>query len=155
MKRYFSLMLLLATMLTFTACGGDEPDMSYLTEQQKAVLPSLYGTFISTIPLTDWTTTIEFLEQYHPAKDAFDPNLNMTIPEYIHGKLRRTDYTNGHYYYYEYYYSLNNNATKIYMGKDINSWENIWVYDFRYVDNNEFNMRLKGDAMWDIYTRKN
>lgn len=153
MKNVFSLMLLLATMLTFTACGGDddEPDMSYLTEQQKAVLPSLHGSFTSTLELLDWTTTIEFLEQFHPAKDAFDPSTNMTIPKYIHGKLRITYYEGSSS---EYYYRLDNNATKLFMGRDINSWEYVKTYDFRFVNDNEFKLRNKGETLWDIYTRK-
>lgn len=154
MKKMFSLMLLLATILTFTACSGDdddEPDMSYLTEQQKAVLPALHGTFTSTLELVGWTTTIEFLEQFHPAKDAFDPSTNSTIPEYIHGKLRITHYEGSSF---EYYYRLDNNATRLFMGHDINNWENVNPYDFRFVNENEFKLRDKGATLWDVYSRK-
>lgn len=153
MKKLMAMMLMLSAMLAFTACSDDdEPDMPYLTEQQKAVLPALHGTFTSTLELLDWTTTIEFLEQFHPAKDAFDPSTNMTIPEYIHGKLRITYYEGSSF---EYYYRLDNNATKIFMGSDVNSWEYVSSYDFRYVNENEFKMKDKGLYVWDVYTRKN
>lgn len=153
MKKLLAMMLMLSAMFAFTACSDDdEPDMSYLTEQQKAVLPALHGTFTSTLELLDWTTTIEFLEQFHPAKDAFDPSTNMTIPEYIHGKLRITYYEGSSF---EYYYRLDNNATKIFMGSDVNSWEYVSSYDFRYVNENEFKMKDKGLYVWDVYTRKN
>ena len=103
MKKVFSLMLLLATIvIALPSCSDDddEPDMSYLTEQQKNALSALHGTFSYTLELMNWTTTIEFLEQYHPAKDAFDPSTNSTIPQYIHGKLRITYYEGSSFEYY-------------------------------------------------------
>jgi outer membrane lipoprotein-sorting protein len=154
MKKVFSLMLLLATIvIALPSCSDDddEPDMSYLTEQQKNALSALHGTFSYTLELMNWTTTIEFLEQYHPAKDAFDPSTNSTIPQYIHGKLRITYYEGSSF---EYYYRLNSDATKIYMGSNINNWEYVKTQDFRLVNNDQFKLKETKDVLWDTYNRK-
>lgn len=149
MKKLFPLMLLIATMLTFTACGGDdEPDV--LTPAQKTALSAMHGTFSNTLPVVGWTTTIEFLEQYNPPKDATTP-ITGKVPQYIQGKLRITYYEGSSF---TYYYRLNDNANRIYMGKNINNWENVKAQDFRYVSSNEFKIKETNATMWDNYTRK-
>lgn len=147
-------MLLLATLvIALPSCSDDddELDMSYLTEQQKTALSALHGTFSYTLELMNWTTTIEFLEQYYPAKDAFDPSTNSTIPQYIHGKLRITYYEGSSF---EYFYRLNSDATKIYMGSNINNWEYVKTQDFRLVNNDQFKLKETKDVLWDTYNRK-
>lgn len=145
-------MLLLVTVFAFSACSSDdEEDFSYDSEQQKNALSALHGTFSYTLEITNWTTTIDFLEQYHPAKDAFDPSTNSTIPKYIQGKLRITYYEGSSY---EYYYRLNKDATRIYMGFDINNWEYVDAKDFRFVDNDQFKMKETKDFLWETYNRK-
>lgn len=126
----------------------DEPNMSYLTEQQKNALSALHGTFSSTSggPVT---TTIEFLEQYHPTKEAFDSSTNTTISQW-HGKLRMTmTYGSSN----EHFYRLNSDATKIYMGNKDNNVEYLITQDFRLVNNDQFKLKVT-ESLWDTYNRK-
>lgn len=149
MKYLFSLILLLATIITMLSCSkDDEPDV--LTPEQKTALYAMHGTFTSTLPVVGWTTTIEFLEQYNPPKDATS-SLTGKVPKYIQGKLRITYYEGSSY---TYYYRLNSNATRIYMGGNIDKWDNVSAQDFRYVSPNEFKIKETNATMWDSYTRK-
>lgn len=59
MKKVFSLMLLLATMLTFTACSGDNDD--------EPDYPSIVGTWFRTYSSTsgNYTITVEQTSTFH------------------------------------------------------------------------------------------
>lgn len=65
MKKVFSLMLLLATMLTFTACSSDdEPEVSY---------PSIVGTWTRTVSqqqIGDGTMTVTQTQIFRKDKTA-------------------------------------------------------------------------------------
>lgn len=150
MKKAFSLLLLLATIFTFTSCGDDEDEPDVLTAEQKVALSAMHGTFTNTLPLMDWTTTIEFLERYNPPKDATS-SLTGKVPQYIQGKLRITYYEGSSF---TYYYRLNSDATRIYMGSNIDKWDNVKSQDFRYVSENEFKIKETNATLWDSYTRK-
>lgn len=144
-------MLLLAMMFTFAACDGDdedEPDV--LTSEQKVALSALHGTFTNTLAIVNWTTTIEFLEQYNPPKDATSTQ-NGNIPNYVQGKLRITYYEGSSF---TYFYRLNNDATRIYMCSRIDKWDNVKSQDFKYVSDNEFKIKETKETLWDTYTRK-
>lgn len=144
-------MLLLATILTFTACGDDddEPDYDVLTPKQKEALSVLNGTFTNTLPVVDWTTTIQFLEQYNPPKDATSSKYGV-IPNNVQGKLRITLYEGSSH---EYYYRLNNEATRIYMCSSIDKWDNVSSKDFRYVSATEFKIKETNATLWDSYKK--
>lgn len=146
----FTMLLCVVTFFTSCSKDEDEPDMSYLTEQQKNALSALHGTFSYTLGLVNWTTTIEFLEQYHPAKDAFDPSTNTTISQW-HGKLRMTmTYGSSN----EHFYRLNSDATKIYMGNKDNNGEYLITQDIRLVNNDQFKLKETKSQIWDTYNRK-
>lgn len=145
-------MLLIAIIVCFTmqSCSKDDEELdNVLTSEQKTALSSMYGTFTNTLPIVDWTTTIEFLEQYNPPKDA--TSKTGVIPQYIHGKLRITYYEGSSYVYY---YRLNDNATRIYMGNKIDKWNNVKSQDFKYVSANEFKIKETNATLWDSYIRK-
>lgn len=149
MKNVFSLMLLFTTILTLTSCSDDKDEPGVLTSEQKVALSAMHGTFTNTLELMNWTTTIEFLEQYNPPKDA--TSTTGKVPQYIQGKLRITYYEGSSF---TYYYRLNNDATRIYMGSNIDKWDNVSAQDFRYVSPNEFKIKETNATMWDSYTRK-
>lgn len=151
MRKVFSLMLLLATIITFTACGDDkedEPDV--LTSQQKIALSALHGTFTNTLPVLNWTTTMEFLEQYNPPKDAHSPSTG-NIPQYVQGKVRITYYEGSSF---TYYYRLSSDADRIYMCSKIDNWDNVKAQDFKYVSESEFKIKETKATTWDSYKRK-
>lgn len=50
--------------------------------------------------------------------------------------------------------NLNKDATRIYMGFDINNWEYVDAKDFRFVDNDQFKMKETKDFLWETYNRK-
>lgn len=90
------------------------------------------------------------MEQYNPPKDATSSSTGK-VPQYIQGKLRITYYEGSSF---TYYYRLNSDATRIYMGSNIDKWDNVKSQDFRYVSDNEFKIKGTNATLWDSYTRK-
>lgn len=153
MKRVLSFLAILAVAsLSIISCGktNTDSDSSYFSDEEKAALKVLNGTFAYTLSVGDWsnTTTVTFLEQYNPPKKG---TLDDGSEIRVHGKYRIV-YDGGSSY--EKYYNLSTNADRIYSYFSLTGINSIQKKDFRVVDDNTVQIKEVKDVLWDTYKRK-
>lgn len=140
---------LLLSMFGLTSCSKEETP-NYYSSAQKEILDVLHGKFSYTMPWVEWTTTIEFLEQY-------ETPITITVKgeereNYVHGKYHITyEYSNNSSY--ERYYHI------AYDGQTITTcprldWSSPNVQEFSLINSTSFKIREIGATMWDTYTKQ-
>ena len=151
MKKIFNITLLLS-IIVLISCSKDkdEEPVNYYSSAQKEILDVLHGKFSYTMPWVEWTTTIEFIEQYET------PITIMVKGEerenYVHGKYRITyEYSDNSSY--ERYYHI------AYDGQTITTcprldWSSPKVEEFSLINATSFKIREIGATMWDTYTKQ-
>lgn len=151
MKKLLSLIAVLTlTLATFTACSkdDDEPSFSYTSGQQKA-MDTFHGTFVNTLDLLGWETTITFLEQYYPPLTIVRDG---ETREYIHGRYKETLY-NGDSYDYYYHVGADGTTISYSMSKTWNEGT-IHVMDLNVINTNEFRIKEMNSLIWESFIKK-
>ena len=135
----------------FMSCSKDETNASdakeYYTEEQKAALKVLNGTF--TEDLYGVITTYSFTEQYNSFKEAecYGYTGSTKTEFVVHGKCLLT-YWNGSQY--SLYYFLNEKADNIaFYSEEIHAK----AYELKIVSSTEFRLRQNNEPIWSKFTK--
>ncbi len=152
MKKVFLFLVLVTVGFAFTGCSSDDDDDnagSSMSEAQKKALSVFNGTFKYVHEVG--TTTIEFKEQYNPAKVVIlDENYatGEGRERKIHGLLTVT-YYNGQSF--DKYYYIDHNATSI--GLSFTEKGNRTYSSLLISSPTEFKMKGSNDLRWEIFKK--
>lgn len=138
---------LLLSMFGLTSCSKEETP-NYYSSAQKEILDVLHGKFSYTMPWVEWTTTIEFIEQY-------ETPITITVKgevreNYVHGKYRITFYEGSSS---EKYYHIAYDGQTITSSHNLD-WSSPNVQEFSLISSTSFKIREIGATMWDTYTKQ-
>lgn len=139
---------ILALVLMTSCQKMEKVSENYWSTSQREILDVLKGQFSYTLPVVDWTTTIEFLEQFNPPKTIIVKGEEREY--YVHGMYRITYYNGSSF---ERYYHI------AYDGQSITSsprldWSSTNVQEFSLINSTQFKIKEIGATLWDTYTKQ-